>query len=91
MATNKMDANDIMDSKNDGGILNSDIMKALEDIDYDLTQVDLENANPDDLDSDSLKDVERDAETFEADKMVLRKDTDGKARKAVPRNHHPSR
>ena len=69
MATNKMDANDIMDSKNDGGILNSDIMKALEDIDYDLTQVDLENANPDDLDSDSLKDVERDAETFEADKM----------------------
>ncbi len=69
MAANKMDANDIMDSKNDGGILNSDIMKALEDIDYDLTQVDLENANPDDLDSDSLKDVERDAENFEADKM----------------------
>ena len=69
MATEKMDANDIMDSKNDGGILNSDIMKALEDIDYDLTQVDLENANPDDLDSDSLKDVERDVETFEADKM----------------------
>ncbi len=69
MATDKMDANDIVDSKNDGGILNSDIMKALEDIDYDLTQVDLENANPDDLDSDSLKDVERDAENFEADKM----------------------
>ena len=69
MATDKMDANDIMDSKNDGGILNSDIMKALEDIDYDLTQVDLENANPDDLDSDALKDVERDVENFEADKM----------------------
>ena len=69
MAANKMDANDIMDSKNDGGILNSDIMKALEDIDYDLTQVDLENANPDDLDSDALKDVERDVENFEADKM----------------------
>ena len=69
MAANKMDANDIMDSKNDGGILNSDIMKALEDIDYDLTQVDLENANPDDIDSDVLKDAERDAENFEADKM----------------------
>lgn len=69
MAADKMDANDIMDSKNDGGILNSDIMKALEDIDYDLTQVDLENANPDDLDSDAFKDVERDVENFEADKM----------------------
>ena len=69
MAIDKMDANDIMDSKNDGGILNSDIMKALEDIDYDLTQVDLENANPDDLDSDALKDVERDVENYEADKM----------------------
>ncbi len=66
---NKMDAHDIMDSKNDGGILNSDIMKALEDIDYDLTQVDLDSANPDDLDSDTLKDVERDVETYEADKM----------------------
>ena len=69
MGRDKIDANDIMDSKNEGGILNSDIMKALEDIDYDLTQVDLESANPDDLDSDTLKDVERDVENYEADKM----------------------
>ena len=69
MGRDKMDANDIMDSKNDGGILNSDIMKALEDIDYDLTQVDLDSANPDDLDSEVLKDVEREVETYEADKM----------------------
>ena len=69
MGRDKMDANDIMDSKNDGGILNSDIMKALEDIDYDLTQVDLDSANPDDLDSEVLKDVEREVEAYEADKM----------------------
>ncbi len=69
MGRDKLDANDIMDSKNDGGILNSDIMKALEDIDYDLTQVDLESANPDDLDSETLKDVERDVENYEAEKM----------------------
>ena len=69
MGRDKLDANDIMDAKNDGGILNSDIMKALEDIDYDLTQVDLESANPDDLDSESLKDVERDVENYTADKM----------------------
>ena len=69
MGREKIDASEIMDSKNDGGILNSDIMKALEDIDYELTQVDLESANPDDLDSDSLKDVERDVENYAADKM----------------------
>ena len=69
MGREKIDANDIMDSKNDGGILNSDIMKALEDIDYDLAQVDLDAATPDDLDNDSLKDVERDVENYEADKM----------------------
>ena len=69
MGREKLDANGIVDSKNDGGILNSDIMKALEDIDYDLTQVDLESATPGDLESDSLKDVERDVENYEADKM----------------------
>ncbi len=69
MSREKLDANDIVDSKNDGGILNSDIMRALEDIDIDLAQVDLENANPDDLDSETLKDVERDVENYEADKM----------------------
>ena len=69
MSRDKIDANEIMDSKNDGGILNSDIMKALEDIDYDLTQVDLETANPDDLDNETIKDVERDVENYEADKM----------------------
>ena len=69
MANNKMTANEIMDSKSDGGILNSDIMRALEDIDYDLTQVDLDSATPDELEGDAIKEAERDAETFEADKM----------------------
>lgn len=67
MAREKIDANEIMDSQKDG-ILNSDIMKALEDIDYDLTH-DLDSADPEDLDSESIKDAERDAEIFEADKM----------------------
>ena len=69
MGTGKMDANEIVDSKNDGGILNSDIIKALEDIDYDLAQVDLDSASPDDLDSEALKEAERDAETYEPDKI----------------------
>ena len=39
MSRDKVDASEIIDYKNDGGILNSDIMKALEDIDYDLAQL----------------------------------------------------
>ena len=69
MSRDKLDANDIIDSKNDGSILNSDIMKALEDIDYDLTQVDLESATPDELESESFKDIEHEVESFETEKM----------------------
>ena len=69
MGREKNDANEIIDSKNDGGILNSDMMKALEDINYDLTQVDLESATPDELENEIFKDVENDVEAFEADKM----------------------
>ena len=67
--SNKMNANDIIDSKNDGGILNSDIMKALEDIDYDIAQADIDSVSLDELESESLKDIERDVEAYEAKKM----------------------
>ena len=69
MANDKLQANEIIDSKNDGGILNSDIMKALEDIDYDISQVDIDAASADDIDGDTYKELERDAEVYEADKM----------------------
>ena len=69
MANEKLHANDIIDSKNDGGILNSDIMKALEDIDYDISQVDIETAAPDEIDGDTFKEIERDVEAYEAEKM----------------------
>ena len=67
MGREKMDANEFIDTKNDE-ILNSDIMKALEDIDYDLTQ-DIDSATPDDLNNENFKDVERDVESYEAEKM----------------------
>ena len=69
MSVNKVDANDYIDSKSDGGILNSDLMKALEDIDYDITQVDIDSATPDELESEHLKDIEKDVENYEAEKM----------------------
>ena len=69
MANDKLQANEIIDSKKDGGILNSDIMKALEDIDYDISQVDIDSATADDIDGDTYKELERDVEAYEADKM----------------------
>jgi RNA polymerase primary sigma factor len=69
MGREKLDANDIIDSKNDGSILNSDIMKALEDIDYDIAQVDLESATPDELEAENFKDLEHDVEVYETEKM----------------------
>ncbi len=69
MGREKLDANDIIDSKNDGSILNSDIMKALEDIDYDIAQVDLESATPDELEGENFKDIEHDVEVYETEKM----------------------
>ena len=69
MANEKMQASNIIDSKNDGGILNSNIMKTLEDIDYDISQADLDNVAPDDLDGDAFKEIEKDVESYEVEKM----------------------
>ena len=69
MANEKLQATNIIDSKNDGGILNSNIMKTLEDIDYDIAQADLDNVMPDDLDGDAFKEIEKDVEAYEVEKM----------------------
>ena len=69
MANEKMQASNIIDSKNDGGILNSNIMKTLEDIDYDISQADFDNVAPDDLDGDAFKEIEKDVESYEVEKM----------------------
>jgi RNA polymerase primary sigma factor len=44
-------------------------MKALEDIDYDIAQVDIDSATPDELENEHLKDIEKDVENYEAEKM----------------------
>ena len=66
MSRDKIDVNEFIDSGNEGGIGNSHIMNALEDIDYDIAQVDIENATPDDLDSEEFKEFEQDAKNYEA-------------------------
>ena len=75
MSRDKIDVNEFIDSKSDVGIGNSDIMKALEDIDYDIVQVDIDSASPDDLDSDEFKEIEQDARSYDSaesiDKLFL--------------------
>ncbi len=69
MNNDKIDVNEFVESKSDGGIGNSDIMKALEDIDFDISQADIDSASPDEIEGDGFKDLERDAETYDAEKM----------------------
>ncbi len=52
------------------GIGDSDIMKALEDIDYDISQSDIDGLTPDEIDGENLKEIERDVEAYDtAEKM----------------------
>ena len=51
-----------IDSKVDTSFQSSDIMKVLEDIDYDITQVDIDSLSIEELDSEHIKSIERDAE-----------------------------
>ena len=66
MSREKIDVNVYIDSKNDGGIGNSDIMKALEDIDYDISQVDIDSATPEELENEELKEIEQDAKSYDS-------------------------
>ena len=75
MSRDKIDVNEFIDSKGSGGIGNSDIMKALEDIDYDIVQADIDSASPDELDTDEFKEIEQDARSYDSaeniDKLFL--------------------
>lgn len=60
MSRDKIDVNDFVDSKADGGLVNSDIMKALEDIEYDI-----DSTSPDELESEDFKEIEQDAKNYD--------------------------
>ncbi len=66
MSREKIDVNNYFDSKNDSTIGNSDIMKALEDIDYDIAQADIDSASPDQLENEEFKELEQDARAYAA-------------------------
>ena len=64
MSRDKIDVNDFIDSKSNNGIESSGIMKALEDIDFDISQLSIDSA-PEDLDDENLKEIEREAKNYE--------------------------
>ena len=66
MSREKMSVEGYIDSATDGGIGNSDLIKALEDIDYDISSVDIDLENPDVLDSDEFKEIEEDIKANES-------------------------
>ena len=60
MSREKIDVNEFVDSKSEGSLVSSDIMKALEDIDYDIN-----DSNPDELESEDFKEIEADAKNYD--------------------------
>ncbi len=63
MARDKI--NGLFDSKGDNSLVNSNFMKALEDIDYDIVQMDLDTATSDELENEHFKDMEQDVEILD--------------------------
>ena len=66
MSRDKIDVNEYIDSKSDSVMGNSDIMKALEDIDYDIAQVDIDSATPDELESADFKGLEAQDDVYDS-------------------------
>ena len=69
MSREKIDVGDFIDGKGDVGMGNSDIMRALEDIDYDIGKDDIESVTPDELESDEFKDIEQDVKAYETENI----------------------
>ena len=63
MARDKI--NDLFESKGESSLVNSNFMKALEDIDYDIVQMDIDAATSDELENDRFKDIEQDVEILD--------------------------
>ncbi len=70
MRKEKIDVNEFIDSKGGSGIGDSDIMKALEDIEYNISKTDIDSASPDDIEHEELKEIELDAKSYDANENL---------------------
>ena len=69
MRKEKIDVNEFIDSKSGSVIGDSDIMKALEDIEYNISKADIDSASPDDIEHEELKEIEMDAKSYENENL----------------------
>ncbi len=71
MSRNKIDVNEYIDSRGAGSIGDSHLVAALEDINFDIAQVDIDSVSPDELENDDMKEIEQDAKSSESmDKLL---------------------
>lgn len=71
MSRDKIDVNEYIDTRGAGSIGDSHLVAALEDINFDITQVDIDSVSPDELENDDMKEIEQDAKSVESmDKLL---------------------
>ena len=71
MSREKIDVNEYIDSRGAGAIGDSHLVAALEDINFDIAQVDIDSVSPDELENDDMKEIEQDAKSIEnMDKLL---------------------
>lgn len=71
MSREKIDVNEYIDSRGAGAIGDSHLVAALEDINFDIAQVDIDSVSPDELENDDMKEIEQDAKSVEnMDKLL---------------------
>ena len=71
MSRDKIDVNEYIDSRGAGAIGDSHLVAALEDINFDIAQVDIDSVSPDELENDDMKEIEQDAKSVEnMDKLL---------------------
>ena len=71
MSREKIDVNEYIDSRGAGSIGDSHLVAALEDINFDIAQVDIDSVSPDELENDDMKEIEQDAKSVEnMDKLL---------------------
>ena len=71
MSREKIDVSEYIDSRGAGSIGDSHLVAALEDINFDIAQVDIDSVSPDELENDDMKEIEQDAKSVEnMDKLL---------------------
>ncbi len=70
MRKEKIDVNEFIDSQNGSSIGDSDIMKALEDIEYNISKSDIDSESSSDIENEELKEIELDSKAYDSNENL---------------------